>query len=146
MEPDSELQLGKGEEPTEESVGQIDEEVNPSNLTVVSAAGQITVGLENQMISAHTASSTLQQPIKQEPKPYYSAHRAHARALSNIIDRNDLESANDLDDCLDDCSIIGEDNQVPRPLQSTTDDLIKRDNDIISGDKPFTQTVRIKFS
>lgn len=117
--------------------------------------GQITAGLENQMISVDTVPSTVPntlqepvpEPVKQEPEPY---HRTH-RALSHIIDENDLandnhsldHSDNQVDD--DDCVIIGETSIIPKPLQSTIDSLIKRDNDIISGDKPFTETVRISF-
>lgn len=126
--------------------------------------GQITAGLENQMISVDTVPSTVPntlqepvpEPVKQEPEPYHRTHRAlshiiEPRALSHIIDENDLandnhsldHSDNQVDD--DDCVIIGETSIIPKPLQSTIDSLIKRDNDIISGDKPFTETVRISF-
>lgn len=43
------------------------------------------------------------------------------------------------DDSNDDCMMIGD--SVPLPLDSTEDDLTKQDDDPISNDIPFTNTV-----
>lgn len=48
------------------------------------------------------------------------------------------------DDVSEDCMILGDpDAKLPKPLKSTEEGLVKREMDVISGNKPFTETVGI---
>lgn len=77
-------------------------------------------------------------PIKTESEPYYSVHRTHARALSAIIY---MPPVNDLEDCW----LVGDTTvQMPKPLKSINESLVKQETDIISGNKPFTITVGVE--
>lgn len=77
--------------------------------------------------------------IKQEPMPIHRPYRAHARALSNIIDmpRNDLDDVTFIEDSP---GAI----QMPLPIACTSTGLVKYENEVVSGDKPFAKTVSIK--
>lgn len=136
-----------------ETLGQTDNEENhphsSPNLTVnetATASVPMTPGSENEMISTHTTPESVKEEVNAEP--YHCAHRAHARALSLIIGMpdavNENRTVNNQDSDSDDCLIVDDTNIIPMPLPSTTEGFIKQNNDIVSGDKPFIQTVRIK--
>lgn len=63
--------------------------------------------------------------------------------VSGIPVRENPGNQNDDSDSSDDC--IFESDDIPLPLPSTTQGLIKQENDRISGDKPFINTVCICY-
>lgn len=107
--------------------------------------GSIPNSIPSSILTSSVQNSTEpEQPVKQEPVPYYRTHRAHARALSELIDSaTDASKGPDEGSSENDCSIVGEIIDMPLPLESTKEGLIKRENDIISANKPFTETVCI---
>lgn len=68
-----------------------------------------------------------------------------ASTSANFLDRNQgaVENNDDDedDDSTDDCIITGVSGTVFLPFRSTTNDLIKQENDRISGDVPYMDTV-----
>lgn len=76
--------------------------------------------------------------IKTEPEPFFSTCTSHAKELEKLF-RQSKTVENEEDDNSD-CILVGE--TVPSPLASTCEGLIKRENDPISADKPFIETVR----
>lgn len=90
--------------------------------------------------------------VKQEPVPYYRPHKAHIRALSDIIGTQSGKQSGepqydsyDQDPDQDDCMILGA-SKIPMPLCSTSDGLIKYENDVVSGNEPFVTMVGRKNS
>lgn len=90
--------------------------------------------------------------VKNEPIPYYRTHRTHNRAISDILgeirrENSDDDSSDDSNDSSDECVIVGGTSSFPKPLASTTSDMladmIKKENDIFSGKIPFIETVSI---
>lgn len=97
--------------------------------------------------------------MKQEPEPVFSVYNVNTESLENIFS-NTLNSStssavshHDIDKLLDespantndhvdddDCEVIGE--IIPLPLKSTSEGLIKKDDDPLSADKSFITTVR----
>lgn len=69
---------------------------------------------------------------QEEPEPYFGPYRVEN--ILNITSRSDSSQ-----DSEDDCTMIG--NTIPLPLNSTSEGLIKHENDPISKDKPFIVTV-----
>lgn len=57
---------------------------------------------------------------------------------ANIMHQNQVETNSDSED---DCIITDVSGSVFRPFDSTSDELVKRENDCISGDKPYIDTV-----
>lgn len=111
--------------------------------------------------------------MKEEPReeqvPYYQVHRAHARKLSALFDLAPNSAPQDADasakanadanacgiNCEnssssdDEVELVGETRgtkgSVPFPLHATEKGLIKRKDDLVSGDKPFSDTVCINI-
>lgn len=98
--------------------------------------------------------------VKKEPKPFFSLFRANKKSFNEVLcnspgtsrsddsnlDSNTHSQSNNRmnDDSNDDCIMIGD--SVPLPLDSTEDDLTKQDDDTISNDIPFTNTVSLAVS
>lgn len=97
-----------------------------------------------------------------EPQPIFSYDAAAVAATLNLIGEHASEHANvsenakysattstlagttmrvdaSVDDSEDDCVLIG--TSVPNPLPSTREGLVKREQDVLSGDTPFINTV-----
>lgn len=83
-------------------------------------------------------SENVPEDMKPDFEPYYPASRTHSRVLSDIIS---MPPENDPEDCF----IVGEMSVMPLPLPSTNEGLVKRETDIISGNKPFTETVSFEI-
>lgn len=77
-------------------------------------------------------------PIKTEPIPLHEPIQANNVELNEILDEEDM-----ITEQLDDDITVIIDSKIGfgKPLNSNADGLIKRQNDIISGDIPFIQTV-----
>lgn len=88
--------------------------------------------------------------MKGEPQPIFCPYAAHIQELSRLLDRpcedpgqdNEIAENENLSDDPDACIMEGD--IVPRPLPSTTQGLIKCENDLISASMPFITTVSIK--
>lgn len=110
-----------------------------------------------------------QEPAR-EPEPIFSLYNVNTGSLGDILN-NTLNSSHNSssspgtnasdnaigsvssanvntqdfsDDSSDDCVMIGQ--SIPLPLNSTSEGLIKRDNDKISNDIPFITTVCCMFN
>lgn len=83
------------------------------------------------------------QTVKNEPQSIFSLYRENSRSFDESL-HNALSHTTNIvsnDESNDDCVIVGDD--VPGPLQTTSDDLTKRDGDTISNDVPYTNTVSL---
>lgn len=118
-------------EPQEETDG---ERNHPNHTTCAAATPTV------QMPPLVPPGSENSIKLEIDALPYHCVHRAHVRALSDIIAVSDQVSDSDSDD---DCLIVGSSN-MPIPLRSTMEGLIKQDNDSISGNKPFIVTVSVE--
>lgn len=90
-----------------------------------------------EFTSAHTADIFVRRLSEARSASHHSRHHSdqnesHAADIDN--DEGSSEGSSD------DCIFLSE--IVPQPTKITVDGFIKHKNDIISGDKPFNQTVR----
>lgn len=77
-------------------------------------------------------------PIKTEAIPLHEPVQANNVELNELLDEEDMVTE-ELDDDL--TIIIDSKIGFAKPLNSNVDGLIKRQNDIVSGDVPFIETV-----
>lgn len=94
--------------------------------------------------------------IKTEPEPVFNLFRANSGSLNELLSnsvsrdasldvshtsstslQNDVHIVNNSIE--EDCVMIGD--SIPLPLESTTDDLTKQDEDVISENIPYNNTV-----
>lgn len=84
--------------------------------------------------------------VKPEPDPIFSLFNANIGSLDDVFNStldSTSASATTADDDDSDVEMIGQ--IVPRPLDSTAEGLVKKDNDPISESKPFNTAVCLKF-
>lgn len=84
--------------------------------------------------------------VKPEPNPIFSLFNANVGSLDDVFNStldSTSTSATTGDDDDSDVEMIGE--TVPRPLDSTSEGLVKKDNDPIPENKPFNTAVCLKF-
>lgn len=87
--------------------------------------------------------------VKLEDEPIFSLFRANSTSLEEIFNET-LDSVSNMDDDAnsnnsseEDCIIIG--SNVPLPLPSTSEGLIKHQDDPISDSMPYITTVIFFF-
>lgn len=78
------------------------------------------------------------QSIKLENEPVFSLYQENSKSIEEVLN-NSLGSSHDEDLDEDDCVMLG--TNVPRPLISTSEGLVKHQDDAISGDMPYITTV-----
>lgn len=115
--------------------------------------------------------NTALQGCKKEPEPYFITSHEHidqindlrnqptlnlnsvkivrrcSTTVANLLERGsnvDSDSDSDSDACIITADV--DSSVMLRPLPSTTDDLIKYENDLVSGNIPYIKTVCSIFS
>lgn len=133
--------------------------------STIHTADEIDIKREVPLFSTCRESLKEIQNLRSRPKnsqtSFQSVRRLSANivaiSLVNLLDENQCSEGYDSNEDLDenrmglrmsddlgddeDCVIIGEIGGIVLPLRSTIDGLIKHENDLISGNKPFMETV-----
>lgn len=78
--------------------------------------------------------------VKAESVPVYDIHQSNDAEIEYLLDEEEDINIDDDDDELS--MHIGK-GGMPKPLWSTSDEVIKRENDKMSGDLPFSASVRL---
>lgn len=73
--------------------------------------------------------------VKPEYVPLFSVHSANNEAMDQLLEEQEEIP------CDEDVQIIVGPSGIPQPMQVTTDDLVKRENDAMSGNIPFNTSV-----
>lgn len=95
---------------------------------------------KNQLKRRNSVHSEL--PIKREPQPVFSACSSHILELEKLLEKSQfVQNHDDQGKQDEDDDFIFLCDTVPLPLASTSEGLIKRENDSISANKPFIETV-----
>lgn len=123
------LQDGSNASPNESSI-------SPNFVRRMSAnIARNTVGNTSRNVvassSALASTSSSANPLRQNP----------SQNLGQNPSQNRRYNSDDSSDSEDDCVITRISGTVLRPFRSTTDDLIKQENDRVSGNIPFINTV-----
>lgn len=93
--------------------------------------------------------SVVKEEVLEEVRPIFSFQQSPdlqmvlsnpGGSVNSSLDSSVRETSHMNSNDGDDCILLGE--NVPLPLQSTRDGLVKRENDVLSGNKPFILTVR----
>lgn len=93
-------------------------------------------GLENGTHTPQHDSPFANIVVKSEWVPLFNVHSANNDAIDELLDEYEEVP------CDDDCMMIVGSSGFAMPMSATTDDLIKREIDPMSGDMPFNETVR----
>lgn len=123
-------------EKDDENIGDLNPGLNRSNIITVNVglnAGPSSLLNETTM---SPGSSVKQEPAR-EPVPYFQPHQTRTRVLNAIIN---VPQDDPNGDCVIDETSIGK-RGMPMPLPSTSDGLLKQENEVVSGDMYFIRTV-----
>lgn len=83
------------------------------------------------------ANAEQQSQVKIEYVPLYEIHARNGSEMDELLDEPEVI-------CLsDDEEMVIPESGLPRPMATTTDDIVKRENDAISGNVPFNIKVSI---
>lgn len=105
---------------------QINVATSPTNETVVDNQSDVTLGNTNAI-----------DPIKPEPCLLFEP------VSRNIIELDDLLTGDIIDEYDDDVVITISKKGFGKPIKVTSEGLIKHENDLVSGDMPFSETVSV---
>lgn len=90
--------------------------------------------LDNENEAVDPEINNMNNSVKAEPTPVFVMDRANSLDLERLmLDKETI--------VLDDDLSMTIEGSFPKPFNSTTDDLMKRENDKISGDKPYLESV-----
>lgn len=117
-----------------------------SDATATHANGHVIGPLTDQSTHENVNDSTMDAvniagaQVKVENVPLYEIHTRNSDEIDALLDEPDEVRYCDSDD---DLTMIIPKNGIPKPLAATSDNVIKREDDLISGSIPFNTNVSV---
>lgn len=110
---------------------------NPLDEVLVDSTNQFNSNEEN---ATDPLAITTSVEVKTEQVPLFDMHATNRMEIDALLDEQDYTTENCGSDDDDVVIFIGK-SGVPKPMQTTGDFLVKRENDIISGNIAFNERV-----